>query len=128
MWRAEVDEARALLAEFEADVQGAAQAMNLDLATLKAGLAAAEGRRAESVAGYREALRGWKQLGCAFDEALAALDMAILLKPTERDMPEAAGLIEEARQALLRMNAKPLIVRLESATADRRTSASSSEP
>ena len=48
------------------------------------GLAALEGRRAEAIAGYREVLRGWRQLGLAFDEALAALDMAILLAPTER--------------------------------------------
>ena len=54
--------------------------------------------------------------------------MAILLKPTEREMPEAAALIEDARQALLQMDAKPLVARLESATADRRPSAPSAEP
>src|SRR6185369_14541831 len=91
-----------------------------DVETLMAGLAALEGRRADAVTEYREALRGWKQLGCTFDEALAALDMAILLKPTEREMPEAAALIEDARQALLQMDAQPLVARLESATADRR--------
>ena len=123
LWRADLDAARNLLAEFEDELQGAAQAMNLDVGTLRAGLAAAEGRRAEAVSGYREVLRGWKQLGCAFDEALAAIDMAILLKPTEREMPEAAALIEDARQALLQMDAKPLVARLESATADRRQSA-----
>ena len=52
------------------------------------------------MAGYREVLRGWKQLGCAFDEALAAIDMATLLEPTEREMPEAAAFIQDARQAL----------------------------
>ena len=65
------------------------QAVALDIATLHAGLAALEGRRAEASAGYREALRGWRQLGLRFDEAMAALDMAILLAPTEREMAEA---------------------------------------
>jgi hypothetical protein len=112
---------------WQSDRTGAAGLM-ADLETLRAGFAAVDGRRAEAIAGYREALRGWKQLGCAFDEALAALDMATLLKPTEREMPEAASLIEDARQALLKLDAKPLVARLESATADRRSSAPSSEP
>ena len=67
------------------------QAVGLDVATLRAGLSALERRRSEAVAGYREALRGWRGLGLAFDEAMAALDMALLLAPTEREMAEAAA-------------------------------------
>ena len=37
-----------------------ARPIGLDGATLRAGLAALEGRRAEAIAGYREALRGWR--------------------------------------------------------------------
>jgi hypothetical protein len=119
LWGSETEAARGLLAELQDAVQGAAQALNLDVATLRAGLAAAEGRRAEAVAGYREALRGWKQLGCAFDEALAALDMAILLQPVEREMPEAEGLLEDARTTLTALGAAPLLTRLEDALSDR---------
>jgi len=55
------------------------------------------------VAGYRDVLRGWRGLGLAFDEAMAALDLALLLAPTERELPEAA--------------ARPLDERLDAATA-----------
>jgi len=78
-----------------------------------AGIAALEGRRGDAVAGYREALRGWKQLGCAFDEALTALDLATLLAPTEREMPEASAVIEGAREALSRMGGQPFLRRLD---------------
>ncbi len=91
--------------------------MGLDVATLRAGLAALEGRRSEAIAGYREALRGWRGLGLAFDEAMAALDMAILLAPTEREMAEAAAAIESARETLARLGATPLLARLDAVMA-----------
>ncbi len=122
LWRGDAGTARQLVDEFDQAFRGAQAGTVNDAATIRAGLEALDGRRADAVAGYREVLRGWKQLGCTFDEALAAIDMAILLKPTEREMPEAAALIEDARQALLQMDAKPLVARLESATADRRPS------
>ena len=93
------------------------QASRLDLTTLRAGIAALEGRRSDAVGGYREALRGWKQLGCAFDEALAAVDMAKLLNPTERDMPEASAAIDAARETLTRLDAKPFLARLDADSA-----------
>ncbi len=93
------------------------QAVDRDRATLRAGLAALEGRRAEAIAGYREALRGWQALGLAFDEALAGLDLALLLRPTEAEMPEAATIIESTRAVLTRLAARPLLARLDRARA-----------
>jgi len=119
LWRGDTDAARRLVDELDQAFRGAQAGTMLDVDTLRAGLAALDGRRVDAVAGYREALRGWRQLGCTFDEALAAIDMASLLKPTEREMPEAASLVEDARQALLHMEAKPLVARLEAAVADR---------
>jgi class 3 adenylate cyclase len=88
LWQGNADATRTPLAMLEAHDMSA-QATALDVLTMRAGVAAVEGRRIEAVAGYRDALRGWKQLGCEFDEALAAVDVATLLKPTEREMPEA---------------------------------------
>jgi hypothetical protein len=88
------------------------QASRLDRTTLRAGIAALEGRRTESITMYREALRGWKQLGCAFEEALATLDLARLLAPTEREMAEAAAAVSTARQTFERLGARPLLERL----------------
>ena len=96
------------------------QAVDLDLATLRAGIAAREGRRAESASAYREALRGWRQLGLAFDEALAALDMALLLDPSE---PDLRALVDTGRETLRRLGARPLLDRLDAITAASATSA-----
>ena len=93
LWAGDAATARELIVRIEASlIRG--QAIGLDLATLRAGVAALEGRRAEAIAGYRDVLRGWRQLGLAFDEALAALDMAILLAPTAGEMAEAPTAID----------------------------------
>ncbi len=88
------------------------EAVDLDLATLRAGIAAREGRPAESAAAYREALRGWRQMGLAFDEALAALDMALLLDPPDADL---RALMDSGRETLRRLGARPLLDRLDAA-------------
>jgi hypothetical protein len=77
-----------------------------------AGVAALAGRRAEAIAVYRDALRGWRALGLAFDEAMAILDMAILLAPSEAEMPEAGAAVAAAREILTRLDARPFIERL----------------
>jgi hypothetical protein len=91
------------------------QALGLDLATIDAGIAALEGRRADAIAGYRDVLRGWRSLGLAFDEALAIVDLATVLAPSVPEMPEASGAIEAARATLVRLRAKPILDRLDSA-------------
>jgi hypothetical protein len=131
LWAGDAAAAAALLARLESSVIRG-QAVGLDVATLRAGLAALEGRRAEAIAGYREVLRGWRQLGCAFDEAMAALDMAILLAPTEREMAEAPAAVKWARETLARLGATPLRARLDaglsSGAADRPSSDESPSP
>jgi class 3 adenylate cyclase len=116
LWSGDAAGAGDLITRLDASLHWG-EALTLDRATLRAGLAALEGRRADAIAGYRDALRGWRQLGCAFDEALAALDMAILLAPTEREMADAAAAIEGTRETLTRLGARPLLARLEAAQA-----------
>jgi tetratricopeptide (TPR) repeat protein len=112
LWAGDVLAAKALVGRLDASVVRG-QAFGLDIRTARAGLAALEGRRSDAVAGYREALRGWRQLGLAFDEAMAVLDLAILLAPSEREMGEAATAIEWARDTLARLGARPLLARLD---------------
>jgi hypothetical protein len=88
-------------------------AIALDLATIGAGVASLEGRRADAIAGYREVFRGWRAAGLPFDEALAVVDMATVLAPSEREMPEAPAAIEEARSTLTRLGARPFLARLD---------------
>jgi class 3 adenylate cyclase len=112
LWQGSADVVGDLLDRLDA-ATARGRAFSLDRVTLRAGLAACEGRRAEAVAGYREALRGWQQLGCAFDECLAVLDMAVLLAPTESEMAEAPVAIRAARETLLGLGAVPLVARLD---------------
>ena len=114
LWAGDTDGARDLVARIErAVIRGDAFAM--DVVTLRAGVAALEGRRSDAVAGYREALRGWRSLGLTFDEALAVLDLAILLNPSEREMTESPAVIEAARATFAQLGARPLAARLETA-------------
>jgi hypothetical protein len=89
------------------------QATELDRTTLRAGVAALEGRRPDAIAGYRDALRGWQGSGLAFEEAMAGLDMAILLAPTEREMGEAPGIVQGAREVFAALGARPFLARLD---------------
>jgi hypothetical protein len=114
LWSGDAADARAIVAETElSPIRG--DAVALDLVTQRAGIAALEGHRAEAVAGYREALRGWRALGLAFDEAMAVVDMTLLLAPTEREMAEAPAAVESARQTLTRLGARPFLERLKAA-------------
>jgi hypothetical protein len=90
-------------------------AFAMDVVTLRAGVAALEGRRFDAVAGYREALRGWRALGLTFDEALAGPDLATVLNPSEREMTESPAVIDAARTTFTQLGARPFADRLETA-------------
>jgi class 3 adenylate cyclase/tetratricopeptide (TPR) repeat protein len=80
--------------------------------TMRAGLAAGEGRRTEALGLYRDALRRWRDVGLVVDEALTVIDMATLLGPTE---PEVSAAAEGAREILARLGATPFLARLDAA-------------
>ncbi len=89
-------------------------AIEADRHTIRAGIAAAEGRPAEALALYRDALRAWRDLGLAWDEALCGIDMATLL---DRGEPAVMAAADSARQILARLGARPFLERLEAALA-----------
>jgi class 3 adenylate cyclase/tetratricopeptide (TPR) repeat protein len=123
LWAGDGVGAGELLARLDASLHRG-EALTLDRATLRAGLAALEGRRADAIAGYREVLRGWRQLGCAFDEAMASLDLAVMLAPTRQEMPEAEGAFAAAAETFTRLGATSLAARMAAvARTDRGTSA-----
>ena len=111
LWGADADGARSDLAAIDATgVHG--RVVETRRLTIRAGLAALDGLTAESVASYRDALRAWKELGLANDEALTALDMAILLGPS---VPEVGPPAAAARAFFARVGARPLLARLDEA-------------
>lgn len=108
LWQRDVDGARADLAARDASgLYGGA--MDAERSAIQAGIAALEGRSREAIVLYREAMRGWQELGLPWDEALTAIDMAMLLDPAGHDVEAAAA---AAAQTLERLGAKPMQERL----------------
>ena len=89
-------------------------AIEADRRTIRAGIAALEGRPADALSLYGEAVRAWRLLGLVWDEALCGIDMATLLDPAD---PEVRAAAESAREILVRLDAKPFIARLDAAMA-----------
>jgi tetratricopeptide (TPR) repeat protein len=112
LWDRDLDAARENLAELAASgVHG--PAIEADRSTIRAGIAALEGHGSEALGLYREALRAWRDLGLAWDEALCAIGMAILLDPGEPEVDEA---VDAGRTILTRLRAQPFLERLDAAT------------
>ena len=88
-------------------------ALELDRQAARAGLAALAGNGAEALAGFREALKGYRGLGLAFDEAAAAVDMATLLNSPEREAPDVVTAINSARETLMGLGARPFLDQLD---------------
>lgn len=113
LWDGEADGAIADLAALEA--MGVHTPINeVRRQVIRAGLAALDGRVDEALALYREALVGWRDAGFAWEEALAAIDMATLLDPSEAEVRAAA---ERARETLTGLRATPFIALLDAAIA-----------
>ena len=122
-WGGNAPGAAAELVEIEASGYRA-PAVEARTATIRAGLAASEGRRAEALGLYRDALRRWQDLGMVWDEVLTSIDMATLLDPAE---PEVRAAAASAREVLTRLGAKPFLARLDAAM-ERQASTAMAEP
>ena len=113
LWLGDVEAARADLAAID-EFGAHGPAIETGRATIRAGIAALEGRSADAFALYRDALREWRDLGLAWDEALCGLDMATLLDPAD---PEVRAAADAAREILVRLEAVPFLARLDAAMA-----------
>src|SRR5439155_7316008 len=89
LWDGDTDRVREFLGELSR-VSARGSALSADILTVRAGMAALEGRAADAMASYREALRAWQILGLAWDEALCAIDMATVLDPADPEVRSAA--------------------------------------
>ncbi|MGZ8562586.1 MAG: ATP-binding protein, partial [Candidatus Limnocylindria bacterium] len=111
LWDGDLEAARTDLAALDATgVHG--PVVELRRTTIRAGLAALEGRPAEALGQYREAIRGWRELGVHWDEALTGIDLGTLLDPSD---PYVRNVAESTREILVRLGAKPFLERLDAA-------------
>jgi hypothetical protein len=91
------------------------RANRASLRTAEAGLAALEGRRADAIADYREALGCWRDLGCDGGAAFALLDMVRVLDAASEEGREAAA---ASRPLLDRLGASALVAILDALEAE----------
>ena len=113
LWEREGEQAAAALAALDsAGARG--PVVDMDRRTMRAGLAALEGRAGDALSAFREALAGWRDLGSPWREALTAITMATLLEPAD---PEVRSAADAARKVLVRLRAAPFIARLDAALA-----------
>jgi hypothetical protein len=117
LWGHDVPDAKALTRELE-ETGAFGPVAEARLATMRAGIAALEGRAKEAQALYREALAGWRATHSVWDEALTGIDMALLLDPAEPEVVEVAA---STREILERLRARPYLERLEAALAQTAT-------
>ncbi|HEX7473977.1 MAG TPA: adenylate/guanylate cyclase domain-containing protein [Candidatus Limnocylindrales bacterium] len=103
----DVATAERVMAMIEASPGGAADA---DVAALRAGIAARQGRIDDALAGYRAALATYRDMGLRFDLAMAGLDMAALVGP---EVPAVRAAAAESRAILMELGARPVIARLD---------------
>ena len=128
LWAGDVARAREQMAIVDKTMMRG-EALANDRKSLLASIAAIEGRAAEALGLYREALAGWRSLGLAWDEALTVIDMARFLGPSEAEVHTAA---DWALATMQRLGAKPYIERLQVAmnapdAAEQRAASSRSE-
>ncbi|TAL12119.1 MAG: adenylate/guanylate cyclase domain-containing protein [Chloroflexota bacterium] len=111
-WSGDLEAAELVVARFEAGGFWG-PALQVDRLAARAGLAALRGNGPEALAGFREAVRAYRGLGLAFDEAAAAVDMATLLGAPEREAPDVVAAINGARETLTRLGARPFLAQLD---------------
>jgi tetratricopeptide (TPR) repeat protein len=121
LWLRDPIRARAVAERLDADPDAHAPVSRVNRAAAWAGIAALEGRRDEAIAGYRDALKRYREIGFDFEVARGELDMLMLLGP---DLPEARAAAEEARAVFERVGARPYLERLDATIGDARTAVS----
>ncbi|MCJ7710735.1 MAG: hypothetical protein MUQ32_07860, partial [Chloroflexi bacterium] len=94
----------------EAAGQGFGGVHDHDLATIRAGLAAVEGRPADAIPLYRSAIAGFREYGVRFSLALAIFDMLTFIGP---DDPAVRPLLDEGRAILSDLGATVVLDRFD---------------
>jgi hypothetical protein len=93
--------------------------------TIEAGIAALEGRRAEALSLYRDAIQKWRDLRQPWDEALTVIGAATVLGVDDPEIRRAAA---QTREFLVRVRAAPFVQRLDAALEHAARSEKTGEP
>ena len=111
VWAGKPDDPRRA-AEHLSSNRNHGRAINASMRTIEAGLAAVAGDTERAMAGYRDVIRQWRDLGAAFDLALCELDF---VKFVGGENPDAKAAAEEAESIFRRLDAPTFLQRLNDA-------------
>ncbi|MFL5670284.1 MAG: hypothetical protein ACJ77U_12930, partial [Chloroflexota bacterium] len=89
-------------------------AAELTRTTIRAGIAALDGRTTEAISLYRGTRDGWRDIGLPWEEALLGIDMASLLDSRESEVVLA---VARSREILTGLRAKTFLDRLDALVA-----------
>ncbi|MFL5723025.1 MAG: adenylate/guanylate cyclase domain-containing protein [Chloroflexota bacterium] len=89
-------------------------AAELTRTTIRAGIAALDGRTTEAISLYRGTRDGWRDIGLPWEEALLGIDMASLLDSRESEVVAA---VARSREILTGLRAKTFLDRLDALVA-----------
>ncbi|HEY8845335.1 MAG TPA: hypothetical protein VIM24_01650, partial [Candidatus Limnocylindrales bacterium] len=81
---------------------------------MDAAIAALEGRRAEAISLFRDALHGLRELGLDYERAIAAVNSMKMVGPNVAELRDA---VDEAEATFRRLGATPMLARLAEARA-----------
>jgi len=109
LWLGDAPRARAALALFEARPERGRVVAATRL-MLQVGLRALENDRSVAIAGYRDAIRTWRDLDLPFFLGITLLEFATLVGPGE---PQARAAADEARAICTRLGSPALLARLD---------------
>ncbi|HEY6057413.1 MAG TPA: adenylate/guanylate cyclase domain-containing protein [Candidatus Limnocylindrales bacterium] len=109
LWLGDRAAAQASLAAHEA-TGSHGPALDLERRSIRAGIAALEGRRSEAAAQLRDVQRGWLEAGCPWEAAMVALDAAELVGVDDAQSRVAA---EDARETFASLGARPFLERID---------------
>ncbi len=111
LWAGDAATARRLL-EVPATARFWGPVLEADWMRIRAGIAALEGRTAEAISLFRDAIRSYRALDLAFEAAMVAIDVATVLPARDRSTPEIEEWIAAGGRELDRLGASPYIARL----------------
>lgn len=105
LWLRDVDRARTALGRLDSATR-TGRAGRTARVSLRAIVATLEGRRADAVGGFREAIRGMKEVGSILHASQIGLAFALAVGPSD---PEARVAAEQGREVFARVRARPWV-------------------
>jgi hypothetical protein len=109
LWMRDVERLRATVERIDS-LPPTGRLRDATVVSLRAGVAALEGRHDEAIRGFRDGVRRFRELGAVFHASQVAVSFAMAVGPSD---PEVRTAVEEAREVFSRVGARPWLDRID---------------